>query len=365
MNTHCGAPENERLLGPGLINSLWGYIPDMPASEQDSPVVVVTGASSGVGRATARRFAVDGASLVLVARGKEALQGTVDEVESVGATALAIAADVSDPEQIASAGDQAVSKFGSIDVWVNNAMTTVFSFFEEIEPAEYERATRVTYLGTVWGTRAALRHMRESDRGTIIQVGSALAYRGIPLQSPYCGAKHAIEGFTDSVRTELLHRGSNIHVGMVNLPAINTPQFSHCRSNMDRHPMPVPPIFQPEIAAKAIHLMFRKPRRHIDVAAPTVLTTLGQKLMPSVLDRYLAETGIQSQLDDREPGPHNEVGNLFDAVPGDPGAHGDFDDRARSFSPVFWLTENRRVVAGVTGVALAAAAVASRLGANN
>lgn len=305
------------------------------------PAVVLTGATSGVGRATALRFAQDGASIALIARSEAALEATAEEVEDLGGRALAVPTDVSDAAQVERAAAQAVSLLGGIDLWINNAMTTVFTYFEDCRPDEFERATKVTYLGVVWGTRAALQLMNERGRGSIIQVGSALAYRGIPLQSPYCAAKHAIDGFTESVRTELMHKGSDIHIGMVNLPAVNTPQFSHCRSKFDRHPMPVPPIYQPEVAAEAIHLAYRDKRKKLDVGFPTVLTILGQKMVPGLLDRYLANTGIESQLDDRPAGPDNREGNLFHPVKGDPGAHGPFDDRSRSFSPALWLSKNR------------------------
>lgn len=320
------------------------------SGDVSQPVVVVTGATSGVGRATVRRFAQNGVRVALLARSEEALRAAADEVETLGGEPLVIPTDVSDPDQVTEAAQRTVDAFGDIDVWINNAMTTVFSFFEDCEPEEFERATRVTYLGVVWGTRAALAHMRETDRGTIIQVGSALAYRGIPLQSAYCGAKHAIDGFTESLRTELIHQKSDIHVGMVNLPAVNTPQFSHCRSKFDRHPMPVPPIFQPEVAAEAIHLAVRDRRSRVDVGYPTLLTILGQKVAPGLLDRYLGDTGVESQLDDRPPDPLNEEGNLFDPVLGDPGAHGSFDSRSRSFSPILWLSAHRLPVATALGL---------------
>lgn len=315
-----------------------------------SITIALTGATSGVGRATSRQFARSGARIGLIARGEEALESTAAEVEELGGTPLALPTDVAEAEQVTAAAAAIRDELGPIDLWVNNAMTTVFSFFEDVSPAEFERATRVTYLGTVWGTRAALDDMIPRGQGTIIQVGSALAYRGIPLQAPYCGAKHAIDGFTESVRTELMHRGSDIHIGKVNLPALNTPQFSHCRSRFDRHPMPVPPIFQPELAAEAIDLAYRKKRRNVDLSYQTIFTRLGQKAIPGLLDRYLADNGVNSQLDDRPADPFNEEGNLFHPVAGDPGAHGAFDDRARSSSPSLWMNENRAPIAASAAV---------------
>ncbi len=342
-----GRCHQTRLLG--LLPSRPGYARDM-SNTQDPIGIVITGATSGVGRATARRFAREGCSIALLARGTEGLEATVAEVERLGGQAVSIPTDVSDPDQVASAADVAESRLGGIDVWINNAMTTVFSFFEDCEPEEFRRATEVTYLGTVWGTREALRHMEKRGDGVIIQVGSALAYRGIPLQAAYCGSKHAILGFTESVRSELLHNHSKIHLGMVQLPAVNTPQFSHCRSKFDKHPMPVPPIYQPEVAADAVHLAVTERRREIYVGYPTILTILGNKVSSAALDEYLAHSGVESQLADAAPDPENEKGNLLHPVHGDPGAHGMFDDRARSFSPALWLSKNRKQV----GIAMSA-----------
>ncbi len=309
--------------------------------------VVVTGATSGVGRATAVRFAERGARVALLARGSDGLEATARQVEKAGGTALPIATDVSDPDAVAETARRTEETLGEIDIWVNNAMTTVFSFFEDTQPEEFRRATEVTYLGVVWGTRTALQHMRPRDRGTIIQVGSALAYRGIPLQSVYCGSKHAIKGFTESVRTELGHARSNIHVGMVQLPAVNTPQFSHCRSRFDRHPMPVPPIYQPEVAAEAIELAVDKHRREVYVGLPTVLTILGNKVSSRLMDWYLGRNGVGSQLTDLSADPDNAKGNLFEPVAGDAGARGIFDSRSRSWSPELWVSRHRRSLAGV------------------
>lgn len=324
-------------------------------------VVVVTGATSGVGRAVVRDFAERGAPLALVARSDEALESTLFDVERLGGKGLAVPTDVADPVQVEEAARRIEADLGAIGVWVNNAMTTVFSPFMEYASDEYQRVTEVTYLATVWGTQAALRRMIPRNRGAIIQVGSALAYRGIPYQSAYCGAKHAIKGFTESIRTELLHTGSKIHVGMVQLPAVNTPQFSHCRSRFDSHPMPVPPIYQPEVAARGVRLAIEKRRREVYVGFPTVKTIVGNKVAPGFIDRYLARQGPASQLIDLPPSSHNREGNLFDTVPGDPGAHGIFDAKSRSFSPVLWMSENRvPLTLGAVGVGMASMLLSRR-----
>lgn len=328
--------------------------------ESTREVVVVTGGSSGVGRALARRFGREGARVALLARGEEGLQATVAEVDELGGEGMAIPTDVADHDQVNAAAREVIERWGGIDVWVNNAMTTIFAPFTEIHPDEYRRATEVTYLGTVWGTRAALDHMVPRNRGTIMQVGSALAYRGIPLQAPYCGAKHAIKGFTESVRSELLHYEHQIHLGMVQLPAVNTPQFSHCRSKFDRHPQPVPPIYQPEVAADAIYMAIREKRREVYVAFPTVKTIVGNKLGSGIIDHYLAANGVKGQLTDRPPSPANAKGNLFEPVPGDPGAHGSFDARSRDWSPQMWLNEHRGMAALTLGGAFLLGWLASR-----
>jgi NAD(P)-dependent dehydrogenase (short-subunit alcohol dehydrogenase family) len=297
----------------------------------DAQVVVITGAGSGVGRATARAFAREGSAIALVARGEDALGATAEEVERAGGTAIVVPTDMADPDQVEVAARTAEATFGSIDVWVNNAMTSVFAPVWDIEPEEFHRVTEVTYLGVVYGTMAALRRMRTRDRGAIVQVGSALAYRGIPLQSAYCGAKHAIQGFTDSLRTELLHEGSGVAVTMVQLPALNTPQFDVVRSHLPRKAQPVPPIYQPEVAARAIVHAARHPRRRERwVGGSTVLTILGNRLAPWALDRYLARTGFESQMTDQPEISRRD--NLFEPIPGDRGAHGRFDDRAHGRS---------------------------------
>lgn len=288
-------------------------------------VVVVTGASAGIGRATARAFAARGCRVALLARGEEGLRVAADEVDG-----LAIPTDVAEHDQVEAAAFQVERELGPIDVWVNSAMATIFSRFADVEPEEFERSTRVTYLGTVWGTRVALQRMRERDCGTIVQVGSALAYRGIPLQAPYCGAKHAMKGFVESVRTELRIEGSNVHVTMVHLPAHNTPQFSWGRSKMPRHPQPVPPIFQPEVAARAIVWAAEHRKRELLVALPTIKAVWGNKLAPWFVEWYLARAGYESQQTGEDVGPRE--GNLFAPVEGDRGARGAFDDRAKTRS---------------------------------
>ena len=259
-----------------------------------SEVVVVTGATAGVGRAVAERLARDGARIALLARGRKGLDGTARAVERLGGTALALPTDVADYDAVEAAARETEAELGEIDIWINNAMTTVFAFFHDVEPDEFRRATEVTYLGTVWGTKVALDRMRARDRGTIVLVGSALAYRGIPLQSAYCGSKHAIKGFFESVRTELLHEHSNVQIKMVQLPGLNTPQFDHCRSKMDRAPMPVPPIYEPEVAADAVHWAARHRRREIWVGGPTIKTIVGNKVLPGLVERVLAKRDRKS-----------------------------------------------------------------------
>lgn len=319
-----------------------------------SRVVVITGASAGVGRATVRRFARDGASIALIARGRDRLEAAAREVEEAGGRALVIPADVADADAVEAAAGRAEEELGPIDVWINNAMTSVFSPAHEVEPGEYRRVTEVNYLGFVYGTLAALRRMRPRDRGVIIQVGSALAFRGIPLQAAYCASKHAIQGFTESVRTELIHENSNVHLGLVHMPALNTPQFDWVRSRLDRKPQPVPPIYQPEVAADAIHWAASNRRRTLYVGVPTVLTVLGERAAPHLLDHYLAASGVDSQQTDRPEDP-DRPDNLFEPVPGDYAAHGRFDDRSRSISPQLWASKNRRWLAVAGGAAAALA----------
>ena len=323
-----------------------------------SEVVVVTGATAGVGRAVAERLARDGARIALLARGRKGLDGTARAVERLGGTALALPTDVADYDAVEAAARETEAELGEIDIWINNAMTTVFAFFHDVEPDEFRRATEVTYLGTVWGTKVALDRMRARDRGTIVLVGSALAYRGIPLQSAYCGSKHAIKGFFESVRTELLHEHSNVQIKMVQLPGLNTPQFDHCRSKMDRAPMPVPPIYEPEVAADAVHYTAHARRRDVWVGGSTVATIVGNEVAPELGDVYLGRTGVDSQLTDEQVEPRD--GNLFASVDTDPGARGRFGDQAHARSVQLWLTEHRPALFAGGGVAAAAAALFRR-----
>jgi NAD(P)-dependent dehydrogenase (short-subunit alcohol dehydrogenase family) len=306
-----------------------------------SEVVVVTGATSGVGRAIVREFAKNGASIALLARGRDGLEAAKRDVEQAGGTALVLPTDVSNQEQVEAAAQSVEEALGPIDIWVNDAMTTVFAEFMEIEPEEFQRATEVTYLGAVWGTRAALKRMLERDRGTIVQVGSAMAYRGIPLQAPYCGAKHAMKGFFESVRCELRHNGSNVHMTMVQLPGLNTPQFDHCRAKTEKHPMPVPPIYEPEVAARAVYWAAHAKRRELYVGVPTLYTIWGNKLAPWFAEWYLAKTAYGSQQMPDKPLDPDRPDNLFEPVSGDPGAHGRFDDKAHGRSPQAWLAEHK------------------------
>ncbi len=320
-------------------------------------VVAITGASGGVGRAIAAEFARDGAAVGLIARGPAGLEAAAREVTALGGIAWPCETDVSDFDATRAAAEEIASQLGPIDVWINNAMTTVFAFLDEIDAAEYERATRVTYLGTVWGTKVALERMLPRDRGTIIQVGSALAYRGIPLQAPYCGAKHAIKGFQESLRCELRNRGSNVHVTMVQLPGMNTPQFDHCLSKMPRHPMPVPPVYQPEVAARSVHWAAHHRRREMYVGLPTVYTILGNKLSPWLAERYLARTAVKGQQTD-QPFDGTKAANLYHPVDSDhdEGPHGIFDQQAHVRSQQAWLSRHR-AAAGLAGAATLAAAV--------
>lgn len=316
-----------------------------------SEVVAVTGASAGIGRATAVEFARRGARVALLARGQKGLEGASREVTAAGGEPLAIPTDVADPQQVERAAERIEGEFGPVTIWVNCAMVTVFSPVERLTAEEFKRATEVTYLGTVYGTMAALRRMRPRNAGTIVQVGSALSYRAIPLQSVYCGAKFAIRGFTDSLRSELIHDGLKIRLTMVQLAAFNTPQFQWARVHMKRHPQPLPPIFQPEMAARGIVWAAYHPRRELWVGGPTIKTILGNKLLPGYLDRYLSSKGYSGQLMD-EPVDPERPNNLFEPLPGDFGIHGRFRERAKDDSAQFWATTHRRLI-GLTALVVA------------
>ncbi|HEX4696612.1 MAG TPA: SDR family oxidoreductase [Candidatus Udaeobacter sp.] len=315
-----------------------------------SEVVVITGASAGVGRATARRFAKEGTRIALLARGLDGLEGARRDVEKLGGKALVIPVDVADADKVEAAAAQIEAELGEIDIWINNAMTSVFSPITETTAAEFRRVTEVTYLGYVYGTLAALKRMLPRDRGVIVQVGSALAYRGIPLQAAYCAAKHAIQGFCDSLRCELIHDNSAVRVTMVQMPALNTPQFGWVKSRLPRKAQPVPPIFQPEVAAEATYFAAHDPRREFYVGRPTLKAIVANKIAPGLLDHFLARTGYDSQQHDGAEDP-NRSNNLWQPVPGDHGAHGAFDARAKSWSPQLWTSEHRTLV-GLAAVAL-------------
>ena len=310
-------------------------------------VVVVTGASAGVGRAIARAFAKRGAHIGLLARGHDGLEGAQRDVEQLGGRAIIIPTDVADADQVEAAATKVEETFGPIDIWVNDAMASVFSPAKEMKPEEYKRVTEVTYLGTVYGTLAALRRMLPRDQGRIIQIGSALAYRGIPLQSAYCGSKHAIQGFTESVRSELLHDKSNVKITMVQLPAVNTPQFGWVKSRLPHKAQPVPPIYQPEVIADAVTWVADHYRRQLYIGWSTVKVIQGNKVLPWYGDRYLAKTGYKSQQTS-EPETPDRPNNLWQPVDGDHGdygAHGTFDARARDKSWELWVDMHRNLLA--------------------
>lgn len=321
-------------------------------------VVVITGGSAGVGRALTRLYAQRGAAVAILARGADGLAAAAADVESLGARALAIETDVADAEAVEAAAERIERELGPIDTWINNAMVSVFSPVREMTAEDYRRVTDVTYLGYVHGTLAALRRMLPRDRGTIVFVGSALAYRGIPLQSAYCAAKHAVQGFHDSLRTELEHDRSGVQVTMVQLPAVNTPQFGWVKSRLPHRAQPVPPIFQPELIAEGIAWAADHPdaRRELNIGLPAVEAIWGNKLAPSLADRILARGGYASQQTD-EPEDPSRLDNLWHPVPGDHGAHGAFDDQARDSSAQLWANTHRAVVAvGIAAIAAAAAA---------
>jgi NAD(P)-dependent dehydrogenase (short-subunit alcohol dehydrogenase family) len=327
-------------------------------------ISVVTGASGGIGRAVARELAARGDAVALLARGEDGLAGAAEDVRKAGGTPLPIVVDVADYAAVDEAAERVEKELGPIDLWVNDAFSSVFAPFSEIEMDEFKRVTEVSYLGYVYGTKAALTRMRTRDRGVIVQVGSALAYRGIPLQSAYCGAKHAIQGFHESLRVELLHDKSNVHVTMVQMPAVNTPQFGWVLSRLPKKAQPVAPIYQPEVAARAVRYAAEHPRRReYWVGGSTAGTLLANAVAPGILDRYLARTGFKGQQTDQPRDP-NEPTNLWQPADGqgepDAGAHGDFDAQAKSRSPQLWASQHHGLLAAVGG-GLAAAGAARAL----
>jgi NAD(P)-dependent dehydrogenase (short-subunit alcohol dehydrogenase family) len=327
--------------------------------------VVITGASAGIGRATARLYGERGANVALIARGQAGLAGAAQDVEEAGGKALALSADMADHAQVTDAAQQAEEFFGPVDVWINVAFTSVFAPFSEISAAEFRRVTEVSYLGFVHGTMAALDRMRPRGQGTIVQVGSTLGERSIPLQSAYCGAKHAINGFTSALRCELLHEHSAIQITVVQMPAVNTPQFSWVLSRLPRHPQPVPPIYEPEVAARSVLFAADHPgRKQYWVGASTAATLVANRVVPALLDRYLARAGYKSQQTGQEVAP-GRPDNLWQPVDGpdgrDHGAHGAFDDRSHPRSPQLWMSQHPRLLSGLAaGAAVASAVLAGR-----
>ena len=326
-------------------------------------VVVITGAGAGVGRASARAFARAGYEVALIARDDERLETAAAEVRAAGRRALVLSLDVTDADAVEAAAERTETELGAIDVWVNGAMTSSLGPVDQLASEEIRRVTDVTYLGTVYGTQAALARMRLRDHGVIIQIGSGLAYRSVPLQAAYCGAKAAARGFTDAVRCELIHDGSGVRVSMVHLPAVNTPQFSWVRSRLPRAMQPLPPVYQPEVAARAILFVAEHPRREMFVGWQTVLGVLGQRLAPGLMDRYLASRAWKGQMSD-DPARPGAPDNLDDSVAADVGAHGAFDDMASDSSPLLWADMHREVLAvaavGATALVLAVARLLRR-----
>src|SRR5438067_7334676 len=323
-------------------------------------VVAITGASSGIGRAIARAFGSAGAKVGLIARGIDGLNAAADEIRRAGGEALVLPCDVSDARQVDKAAQALMSAYGRIDVWINDAMVSVFSPALEMTADEFRRVMEVNYLGTVHGTLAALRFMQHAGEGVIIQIGSALVYRSIPLQSAYCASKAAIRGFTDSLRCELIHGRSRVKLCVIQLPAVNTPQFDVVRTRLPRHPQPVPPIFQPEVIARGVLHLALHPRREMWVGWSAAKATLGQKFIGGLLDRYLARAGWDSQMDERPIEPLNRRDNLAAPLPGDRGAHGDFDARSRTSSSELWMRLNAGKLAAGAAAAAAMALVTWR-----
>jgi NAD(P)-dependent dehydrogenase (short-subunit alcohol dehydrogenase family) len=322
-------------------------------------VVVVTGASAGVGRAVVRAFAARGAHVGLIARGMDGLEAARAEVESMGGRALVLPLDVADAEAVDEAAERVERELGPIDIWVNDAMVSVFAPILETTPAEFKRVTEVTYLGYVHGTLAALKRMHSRDRGTIIQIGSALAYRSIPLQAAYCAAKHAVKGFSESLRTELIHERSKVRVTQVHLPAVNTPQFSWSRAKLPREPQPIPPIFQPEVIADAVVYAAKHDRREIWVGWSAVKAILGEKVAPGIADHWLARHGYEAQETDEPLAPRRRD-NLYEPLSGDRGARGSFDERARSSSVEWWISKHRYALLASALTTLAMVAIGLR-----
>jgi NAD(P)-dependent dehydrogenase (short-subunit alcohol dehydrogenase family) len=334
-----------------------GYILAHPFFMSEE-VVVITGASAGVGRAVARAFGKRRARVGLIARGSEGLEAAKREIESMGGAAIVLPLDVSDHDAVDAAASQVEEAFGPIDIWVNNAMLSVYSPIIEMHPDEFRRVTDVTYLGYVWGTLAALRRMKPRDRGAIVQVGSALAYRGIPLQSAYCAAKHAIQGFHDSLRSELIHDGSHVRVVMVQMPALNTPQFRWVKSRLPRKARPLGTIFQPEVAAEAIVWAAYSGRREINVGWPTTQAVIGNNFFPGAGDWYLARNAYDGAMTDEPEDPHRPD-NLWSSLPGDAGAHGPFDDTATGVSIELELNKRRSWILGVAAIVGGLVAIAA------
>ncbi len=326
----------------------------------EGKVVVVTGASAGIGRATVRELAARGADVGLIARGEERLNAAAAEVRAAGRRACVAPADVADAAAVEAAAARIEAELGPIDVWVNVAMAAVLAELWDCTPEELKRVTEVTYLGSMHGIQAALRRFRERDRGVIVQVGSALSRRGIPLQASYCASKHAVKGALDSLRAELLNEGSNVKVSLVQLPGVNTPQFDWVRTRVHHHPQPVPPIYQPEVAARAIAWAAEHPRRELWVGFPTVYTILGERFASGLMDRYLGRTNIKAQQAKQPIDPQERTDNLFAPPPGDPGAHGAFDDKAHARSPQLWMAMHRRALGAAAAGLTAGAAQALR-----
>jgi NAD(P)-dependent dehydrogenase (short-subunit alcohol dehydrogenase family) len=330
----------------------------LPGSERRVGVAVITGGSAGLGRAIVRELAGIGYDVAVLARESQGLHGAAREVDLAGRRGLAVAVDVADAEAVDAAAERVEAELGPIDVWINNAMTSVFARFLEVEPEEFERATQVTYLGFVNGTRAALRRMVPRGRGHLVQVGSSLAFRGIPLQSAYCGAKHAMVGFTESVQAELDHDGVDVQVSMVHMPALNTPQFGWVRSRLPKHPQPVPPIFQPEVGARAVAYVVQHPRRRTAVTWRTGAITIANVLAPRFMDWFVARSGVSGQQTDEDLPVYGD--NLDKPVQDDIGAHGSFDDRARSSSPETWANLRIGRVLGAAASTVTAAGERAR-----